>query len=178
MIRRSIALIAVFAFSAYRIAIGDDSRVVYETEIDAEIDAVWNAFTTKEGLQTWMAPLVEIDLAISGKMKANYNPDGKIGDPMTIENTILSFDPKHMLSLKATKFPKGFPFEDAARATWSVFYFSELPSSRTKITVVGLGYTDSEQSKKMRRFFAVANKQSLDKLNAALKKQRHDEGSD
>jgi len=125
-----------------------------------------------------MAPLVEIELAVGGKMKANYNAKGKIGDETTIENTILSFDPKRMLSLKATGFPKGFPFEDAAKATWSVFYFTELPSSRTKITVVGLGYTDDEQSKKMRSFFATANKHSLDKLKDALKKQQEAKGAE
>lgn len=152
-------------------ATADDGRVVYETEIDADINAVWNAFTTNDGIQLWMAPLAEIDLSVGGKMKANYNPKGKIGDETTIENTILSFDPKRMLSLKATKFPKGFPFEDAAKGTWSVFYFTELSSSRTKVTVVGLGYTDNEQSKKMRGFFTIANKHALDKLNAALRKQ-------
>ncbi len=155
-------------------AVADDHRAVYETEIDADIDAVWKAFTTSEGLRQWMAPLVEIDLAVGGKMRANYNPAGKIGDATTIENTILSFDPKRMLSLKATGFPEGFPFVEAAKATWSVFYFSKLPSGRTKITVVGLGYTDDAQSRKMRSFFAAANKYSLDKLNEALQKQRED----
>ncbi|MCA9064231.1 MAG: SRPBCC domain-containing protein [Planctomycetaceae bacterium] len=173
MNRSPIALfLAIFALSVSPGAVADDSRVVYETEIDADIDAVWNAFTTNEGLQSWMAPLAEIDLTVGGRMKANYNRDGKIGDSATIENTILSFDPKRMLSLKASKFPEGFPFEDAAKSTWSVFYFSELPSSRTKITVVGLGYTDSEQSRRMRAFFAAANEHSLGKLNEALQKDR------
>ena len=165
-------LITLFASSVYSVAIADDHRVVYETEIDADIDAVWNAFTTNDGLQSWMAPLVEIELMVGGKMKANYNAKGRIGDDTTIENTILSFDPKRMLSLKATVFPKGFPFKDVAKATWSVFYFSELPSSRTKITVVGLGYTEDEQSQKMRSFFAAANKHSFDKLKEALRKQQ------
>ena len=173
----TVLLIAVFASSVCAIATADEQRVVYETEIDADIDDVWSAFTTNNGLRTWMAPLVEIELAVGGKMKANYNPKGKIGDPTTIENTILSFDPKRMLSLKATKFPKGFPFEDAAKTAWSVFYFSKLPSSRTKITVVGLGYTNDQQSQKMRSFFASANKHSLDKLNKILKKQPKQEPS-
>ena len=173
----SLLLIAVLS-SAGSVMAADDNRAVYETEIDADIDVVWNAFTTNDGLQAWMAPLVEIELVVGGKMKANYNATGRIGDETTIENTILSFDPKRMLSLKATGFSEGFPFEDAAKATWSVFYFTELPSSRTKITVVGLGYTDDEQSKKMRSFFATANKQSLDKLKDALKQQQEAKASE
>ena len=150
----------------------DDSRAVYETEIDAGIDDVWRAFTTNKGLQSWMAPIVEIDLTIGGKIRSNYNPQGEIGDASTIENTILSYDPKRMISLKATKFPKGFPFVDAAKNTWSIFYFTEMSPARTKISVVGLGYTDDPQSRQMREFFATANKRSLDQLNDALKTQR------
>ena len=74
-----------------------------------------------------------------------------------------------MLSLKATGFPKGFPFAKAAKDTWTVFHFSPTSESRTTIRVVGLGYTDSEESQKLRSFFKVANKHSLDQLNAALK---------
>lgn len=168
---------ALAVISVHPTSEAEEGREVYEAEIDAEIDAVWNAFTTDDGLRKWMAPLVEIDLSVGGKMKSNYNPQGKLGDPATIENTILSFDPKRMLSLKATKFPEGFPFEEAAKNTWSVFYFTELPNSRTKVTVVGLGYTEDEQSQKMRSFFATANKYSLDKLGAALKKPSDEKNS-
>jgi uncharacterized protein YndB with AHSA1/START domain len=171
MTRCSFALLlAVFVASCPAVT-ADDGRVVYEAKLNADIQTVWNAFTTRDGLQQWMASVIEVELAVGGKMKANYNPEGKIGDPTTIENTILSFDPKRMLSLKVTKFPKGFPFEDVGKAAWSVFYFSELPSSRTKVTVVGLGYTDDERSQEMRAFFAAANKYSLVKLNAVLKEQ-------
>ena len=78
-----------------------DNRELIETEVEASIDEVWNAFTTTSGLQTWCAPLVEIDLKVGGKMKANYDLKGEIGDANTIENTILCFDPKRMLSLKS-----------------------------------------------------------------------------
>ena len=36
-------------------------------------------------------------------MRANYNPDGRIGDVGTIENAILSFDPPRMISIKVAK---------------------------------------------------------------------------
>jgi len=147
----------------------DDAREVYVTEVDASVEKVWKAFTTSDGLKQWMAPLVEIELKVGGKLKSNYNAEGTIGDESTIENTILSFDPKRMISLKATGFPEGFPFAEAAQHTWSIFYFDEIAPTRTKITVVGLGYTDSEQSNRMREFFASANEYSLNQLKEALK---------
>ncbi len=149
----------------------EESRVVFEMEVGGSVQDVWNAFTTSDGLKSWMAPVVEIDFRVGGKMRSNYNSAGKLGDETTIENTILCYDPQRMLALKATGFPAGFPFVEAAKGTWTVFYFERVSESRTKITVVGLGYTDSEQSQKMKSFFATANKYSLEKLDEALKKE-------
>lgn len=148
-----------------------EARELFETEIDASVDEIWNAFTTSDGLQSWVAPLADIDFRVGGKWRANYNKEGKLGDETTIENTILCYDPKRMISLKATGFPKGFPFETAAKDTWSVFYFTPVSDMKTKVTIVGLGYNDSEQSQKMLAFFKPANKYSMDQLSAAMKKR-------
>lgn len=165
---RFIGFVIVATAFAVLPVVAEDEREVFEYEIDAGIDSVWNAFTTTKGLQSWVAPLAEIDFRVGGLWRANYNAEGELGDSTTIENTILSYDPKRMVSLKATTFPEGFPFEEAARHAWTVFYFSPISPTKTKITVVGLGYTDSEQSQKMRSFFAEANAYSLDQLNKAL----------
>ena len=148
--------------------VGQDDRVVDEYEIEANVDDVWNAFTTTDGLKSWVAPLADIDFRVGGKWRANYNKDGVLGDETTIENTILCYDPKRMLSMKATRFPQGFEFVDAAKETWSVFYFTKISDSKTKVTIVGLGYNDSEQSRKMRAFFKPANQYSMNQLKAAL----------
>ena len=143
---------------------GDGGTLVHEGIVNAPIGAVWKAFTTREGLESWMVPHAEIDLKVGGKMRTHYDPDGVIGDPKTIENTILSFDPPRMLSLKATKPPAGFPYKDAIKGTWSVLYFEELGPKRTRITVRGMGYRDNEQSQKMREFFELGNAWTLARL--------------
>jgi uncharacterized protein YndB with AHSA1/START domain len=145
------------------------SRVVFVAELEAGIDEVWDAFTTNEGLRMWMAPLVEIDLAVGGTIRSSYDPGGNLGDDGTITNTILAYDSKRMLALKATGYPDGFPFAEAARETWSVFYFDAVSSSKTAVTIVGLGYTDSEESIKLRAFFEPANAELLRRLGVALK---------
>ena len=105
---------------------------------------------------------------VGGKWRANYTNAGSLGDETTIENTILCYDPKRMFSIKPTGFPRGFEFVAAAKETWSVFYFTKISDSKTKIAIVGLGYTDSEQSMKMREFFKPANQYAVDQLKAAL----------
>lgn len=149
-----------------------DSRAVYTAELEAGLDDVWDAFTTNEGLRMWMAPLVEIDLAVGGTIRSSYDPGGTLGDESTITNTILAYDPGRMLALKATGYPEGFPFARAARETWSVFYFDALSPSKTAVTIVGLGYTDREDSRKMREFFEPANAELLRRLGVALQAKR------
>lgn len=167
MIRILLSLAASLILSPVVLA-DDYGRVTYEAEIEADIDAVWTAFTTSDGLKSWMAPLVDIELAVGGKMRANYNAEGELGDASTIENTILAFDPGRMLVLKATGFPEGFPFEDVAKDTWSIFYFSAPEPGRTHVTVVGLGYTEDPKSVQMRSFFAAGNDHSFGNLRKAL----------
>ena len=164
-------VLATLTFVSVPSVWADDSRAVQNFEIDADINEVWKAFTTKEGAKLWWAPLVEIDFAVGGKIRSNYNSKGKIGDATTIENTILSFDPKRMISIRPTKFPAGFPFVEAAKKQWTVFYFQKVSTIRTKVTLVGLGYTGDQQSRQLREFFIAGNKLSIAKLKAALEKK-------
>ena len=157
-----------FALCACLNAWANEDREVSESVIHAGIEEVWAAFTTTEGLQSWVSPIADIDFRVGGKWRVNYNPEGTLGDDNTIENTILSYDPKRMLSLKATGFPAGFEFAEAAAKTWSVFYFKSLTEDTTSVTIVGLGYDDTEASQKMRSFFESANAYSMGQLNAAL----------
>lgn len=165
---RVVAVVCFALAAAYSPVLADEPREVLEMEIAADIDAIWEAFTTTKGIQSWVTPLAEIDFKVGGLWRANYNAEGELGDSTTIENMILAYDPKRMITLKAVTFPEGFAFVEAAQETWTIFYFSPVSTSRTKITVVGLGYTDSEQSQKMRSFFADANAYSLRQLEKAL----------
>ena len=89
---------------------------------------------------------------VGGKWRANYNASGKLGDQATIENTILCYDPKRMIAFKATGLPEDFQFKNAAKDSWSIFYFTRLADRKTKITIVGLGFNESDESKKCVRF--------------------------
>ena len=46
----------------------------------------------------------------------------------------------------------------------------EVEDGGLEITLVGLGYTDDEQSRKLREFFVAGNKFSIAKLKVALEK--------
>jgi uncharacterized protein YndB with AHSA1/START domain len=64
----------------------DDNRLVHEAIVNAPLDQVWAAFTTREGLESWMAAHAEIELKLGGTMKTQYDPKGTIDDAKAIEN--------------------------------------------------------------------------------------------
>ena len=138
--------------------------LVTEGTISAPVKAVWEAFTTTDGLKSWMAPLADIDLRLDGKMRANYRADGTLGDTNTIVNRILSFEPERMLSIRVDQAPTGFPFPEAVKSMWTVIHFEPAAENRTRMQVVGLGFTDQPESVRMRAFFERGNAYTLQKL--------------
>jgi hypothetical protein len=103
-------------------------------------------------------------------MRTNYNAQGTLGDAQTIENAILSFEPGKMLSIRAVKKPEKFPFPNAIREMWTVLYFEPAGVDRTKVRVVGLGFSASEESQKKRAFFERGNATTLDQLRQHFSK--------
>jgi uncharacterized protein YndB with AHSA1/START domain len=140
------------------------SGLVTEGVIEAPVDAVWAAMTTKEGQESWNVAHAEIDLKIGGKMRTHYDTAGRIGDPNTIENTILCFEPNRMLSIQVANPPANFPFKNAVKNMWTMIYFEDAGTSRTRLRIVGLGFGDDEESRKLRGFFDKGNAYTLKKL--------------
>lgn len=135
-----------------------------EGSVDADAQQAWDALTTKAGLESWMVAKAEVDWRIGGLLRTRYGADGALGDEGTIENQILSFDAPRMYSLRIAKPPKGFPFMAAYQSVWSVVYFDALGPGRTRVSIRMLGFSDEEESQKMRAFFLRGNQYTLDKL--------------
>jgi len=138
--------------------------VVTEAVIDAPVAEVWKAWTTKEGIESWMVAKTAIDLSVGGTWRTSYNKSSNLDDDESIRHTILAFDPLKMFSMRTVKPPKNFPFPNAIARTWTVVYFEPAGASKTKVTAHMLGFTDDEESQKMRAFFEVGNRTTLDSL--------------
>ncbi len=150
------------------LAVSAGRVLVTETTLEAPVDEVWRLFTTREGVESWMVPQAEVDLRVGGSLRTHYDPQGRLGDAKTITNTILSYEPRRMLSMRATGFPKDFPFRKATEGTWSVLYFEELPGQRTQLRLVGLGYGDDPESREAYAFFEKGNAWTLEQLRKKL----------
>lgn len=142
----------------------DTTRVVTDGVVNATPAQVWAAWTTSDGLRSWMAPVADIDLRVGGLMRANYTATGSLDDEGAIHNTVLSFEPERMLSIKVAKFPKNFPFPNAIRNMWTVIILSPLDGGRTLVHSASLGFAPDAESQQMRAFFERGNAITLEEL--------------
>lgn len=144
--------------------------IVTEGVIDATVGAVWRAWTTSEGLRSWLAPHAEIDLRIDGVMRSNYDPKSSLGGSGTIENKILAFEPQRMLSIKVTKAPEKFPFKSIVHEMWTVLYFQSTSDGKTLLRIVGMGFGTDEESQKMKDYFTRGNAFTLSQLQTHFRR--------
>ena len=138
--------------------------LVTEAIINAPVSEVWRVLTTPDGWRLMGVAHVEIDLAIGGEIRSHYDPAGALGDPNTIVNEILAYDPGRMLAIRVKQAPASFEHRDAVDATWSVFYLYPLGEEMTNLQVVGLGYGDDAASQQMRKHFEAGNRWTLDRI--------------
>ena len=161
--------VAIFMFGALamaQVSVAQTSTeaVVAEATVDASVDKVWEAFTTKDGIESWMVASGDIDLRIGGLMRTTYQKGSDLDGETAIHQAILSIDPGRMLSFRTIKSPKDFPFADAIFKSWTVVYLDPVDAGRTRVIVKMFGYDGDPESQKMRAFFELGNKVTLDAL--------------
>jgi len=123
----------------------DGRRVLHQSAVvDAPIDSVWSAFTTSEGLRSFVAPVAAIDLRIGGRWEASYDAAARIGDSANIVNEILSYLPRRMLSIRVRRAPPGFPYPGAVKELWTVIELREIPDGRVRVATSMAGYRSGE----------------------------------
>jgi uncharacterized protein YndB with AHSA1/START domain len=143
----------------------------HEAVIPAAAGDIWKAFTTKEGIESWMAAKGTVDLKVNGKMLTTYNKSATLGDEHTIENTIRAYLPDRLLVIQCTKTPKGFAHSEAFHRVWTVVYFDDIDGKQTKVRCVQLNYGDDAASKEVRKHFESGNAFVLKKLGERFAKK-------
>lgn len=146
--------------------------LIQELTVKASIDAVWDAYTTKKGWESWAVPLAEIDLKVGGFIKTNYNEQGQIGDSTTIVTHIINYVPKRLLTLQA-ELTDNFPdfMKDDAKDFYNVIYFDELENGSTHIKSFGIGYKNTPKYISLMNYFIPANEKTLMRLIAYLENE-------
>ncbi len=129
--------------------------LIFEVTIPASRTAVWRAFTTSDGLSTWLTPGTVVDLRRGGEWTAHF-PGGKTGG-----GTIIDFVPEREITLAAMA-PESFPTVRAER-TNARFRFAAHGDSTT-VRLVQTGWKTGEEWDKAYDYLAQGNVQLLETL--------------
>ncbi len=136
--------------------------LIQEFTVNVSIDSVWNAYTTKQGWESWAVSIAEIDLKIGGYIKTNYNINEKIGDSNTITTHIINYVPKKLITLQAEiteNFPKFMKKEE--KDFYNIIYFEKVGNEVTNVVSYGIGYKKTEKYLSLMKFFIQANEMLL-----------------
>ena len=144
----------------------DAPSFVHEGDINAPLRAVWNIWASAEGCKALGVAKADVDLRVGGLIRTHYKPDGVLGDEGTIVNRILAYEPQRMIAFRIDQTPKGFPFKEAWKQTWTVITMTDLGDGRTHLRVASMGFGTDEESVKMRRFFEAGNTTVLKTMQA------------
>jgi len=107
-----------------------EKALIFEVSIPASRAAVWAAFSTSDGLSTWLTPGAVVDLRKGGEWTANY-PGGKKGG-----GTILSFVPQREIVIAAMA-PDQFPTVRDTRTNAKFEFFGSGDETVVKLTQTG-----------------------------------------
>jgi uncharacterized protein YndB with AHSA1/START domain len=131
-------------------------QLVIEVEVPAPLPAVWQAFSTSEGLSTWLTPGAVVDLRPGGEWTAHF-PGGSTGG-----GTIVSFVPEKELVLAALA-PDRFPHVRQER-TRAVSQFESRGNS-TVVRLTQTGWKSGEEWTRAYEYLVVGNAQLLAALH-------------
>jgi uncharacterized protein YndB with AHSA1/START domain len=134
---------------------GSPQALMIELSIPAPLPEVWKAFTTREGLSSWLAPDVSVELKPGGDWLVKF-PGSTAG------GTIVSFVPEKELVISALA-PDRFPHVRAAR-TRVVFTFT-ADGNHTVVRLTQTGWQAGKEWDAAYEYLAAGNAQILGMLH-------------
>ncbi|HVN93473.1 MAG TPA: SRPBCC domain-containing protein [Terracidiphilus sp.] len=132
-------------------------KLVIELEVPAPTGDVWKAFTTSEGLATWLAPQAHVDLRPGVDWIVSFP-----GAKSTGGGTIVSFVPENQLVLSALA-PDQFPHVRAER-TRAVFDF-EPRGRATLVRLTQTGWKTGDEWDRAYEYLIAGNAQLMSALH-------------
>ena len=133
-----------------------DRNIYIETELNAPLPEVWDAFTTEEGLETFFAPECRIDLRVDGQLDILFFPEAPEGQRGSEGMRILSVLPYRMFSFTWNN-PADFPEIRNQRTHVVLKFFPAGRNNReTRLVLIHDGWGDGEIWDEAYRYFVRA----------------------
>jgi uncharacterized protein YndB with AHSA1/START domain len=126
--------------------------------VPMNIQSVWNLFTTEEGLEKWIAPVVKIDMRAGGTIRTNYDKNKTAEDSTSIVLGIINYLEYNLITLKVNlnnNFPEQARNED--QNLQEIIQFEDLGDGKTKIISSMVGWGQGSHWDKTYDFFEKGN---------------------
>ena len=148
--------IAAPKFAAARSRSETRKMLRVEITVPASRSDVWKAFSTSEGLSTWLAPNSVVDLKPGGDWMVHF-PGGSTGG-----GTIVSFVPQKEIVISALA-PDKFPTVRAQRTT--ARFELEDHGTGTLVRLTQTGWKDGDEWDRAYEYLTAGNAQLLATLH-------------
>ncbi len=135
-----------------------------EADLNAPPGEVWRTLTTTEGLRSFLAPVVSMELKVGGHWEASYDPRGRLGDSTNIVNQVVAYLPGELLVTRIERTPPTFAHADVAQGLRTIFQLRALPDGHTHLAVSMIGWQSGPDSDAVYRFFERGNAYTLASL--------------
>ncbi|MFH1312320.1 MAG: SRPBCC domain-containing protein [Candidatus Eisenbacteria bacterium] len=138
---------------------GRDRVIQDEVVVEAGLDAVWDAWTTSEGIKSFFAPACSIDLRVDGAYEMLFDPGAEPGSRGGEGVRILAIEPKTMLSFTWN----APPHLANVRKQWThvVIRLEAAGAGRTRVRMIHDGWGEGEEWDQAFEYFTRAWKQMV-----------------
>lgn len=109
-----------------------------EVVVAADVDAVWQAWTTSEGIVSFFAPGAEIEPRVGGAFRVFFDPKGEPGLKGADDMRILAIQPKKMLSFDWNAPPH--LAQARQQRTFVVVRLVPVDAKNTRVTLHHIGW--------------------------------------
>ena len=129
----------------------------FEVVVPGSLDDVWNAFSTKAGMETWLWKEARVEMRPGGDWLVIFSPTATAG------GTVVSVVPKAQVVIKAMA-PEEFPTVRSERTT-ATFGFESIGPKATRVTLTQTGWKAGAEWDAAYEYLAKGNAQLLTQLH-------------
>jgi len=152
-ILRLLALLTAFVVMAT--AAHAAERAIDKTvDVNASVDDVWDAWTTRAGIVSFFAPDAKIEPRVGGAFEVYIDPEAPPGSRGADDMRFMALQPKQMLSFTWNA-PPHLP-EARAQRTFVVLRFQPIGDRQTRVTLHHVGWGDGGEWDKAYAYFDKA----------------------
>lgn len=137
----------------------EDRSIRAQVLVNADVDSVWNTWTTHDGIVSFFAPACNVELQVNGAYEIFFDPDGEPGMRGSEGMRVLAFQRQSMLAFTWNA-PPHLP-NVRAQQTHVVVRFRPEANDRTRVTLFHDGWGTGEEWDKAFAYLDRAWKQTV-----------------